>query len=271
MRTMAAAVLLSGLLAGTVAANAATKPTTAIAVPVASVVPVIPVASAKPATKAKISFPPSADLSYSIQAKQKGMPIEGDAVMRWSMTGNSFSISNEARAMIVGKILDTKSEGLIDADGLAPTSITEKRFRRPATTTSFDRSENRITFSSSDEQYPIQGGEQDRNSVIWQLAGVARGMSKKFKTGFVWKVVVAGQRDADEWVFKVVGQDTIHTPLGELNSLHVQRVPTPDSKDQLLDIWLAPTLEWYPVRVRYSEDNGDYIEQTLQELNRKTP
>jgi hypothetical protein len=259
MRTMAAVVLLSGLLSGTVAATAAS---TAIAAPAAP---------AKPAPKAKISFPPSADLSYSIQAKQKGMPIEGDAVMRWNISGNAFSVSNEARAMLIGKILDTKSEGSIDASGLAPTSITEKRFRRPATTTSFDRSENRITFSSSDEQYPIQGGEQDRNSVIWQLAGVARGMPKKFKKGFVWKVVVAGQRDADEWVFKVVGQDTIRTPLGELKSLHVQRVPAPDSKDQLLDIWLAPTLEWYPIRVRYSEDSGDYIEQTLQELNRKTP
>ena len=268
---MAAAILLSGRLPGIVAANRATQPAKAIALPVASTAPTVPVASPKPTAKAKISFPPSADLSYSIQAKQKGMPIEGDAVMRWSMSGNTFSVSNEARAMIVGKILDTKSEGLIDANGLAPTSITEKRFRRPATTTSFDRSENRITFSSSDEQYPIQGGEQDRNSVIWQLAGVARGMPKKFKTDFVWKVVVAGQRDAEEWVFKVIGQDKIDTPLGELNSLHVQRVPTPDSKDQLLDIWLAPTLEWYPIRVRYSEDNGDYIEQTLQQLNRKTP
>jgi len=253
----AAAVLISTMLSGlapeAIAASAAPTTTTA-----------------RPA-KVKINLPPSADLSYSIQAKQKGMPIEGDAVMRWNVSDTTFSVSNEARAMIVGKILDTKSQGIVDANGLAPTGFTEKRFRRPLTTTSFDRSANLITFSSSDEQYPIKGGEQDRNSVIWQLAGVARGMPAKFKTGFTWKVVVAGQRDADEWTFKVVGQDKIRTPLGELNSLHVQRVPVPDSKDQHLDIWLAPTLEWYPVRVRYSEDNGDYIEQTLQQLDRKTP
>lgn len=221
------------------------------------------------ATKYKTNLPPSAELSYTIKAKQKGVPVEGEAVMRWTAGGGKFSVSNEARAMLVGKILDAKSEGAIDAYGLAPATFSEKRFRREKTTTSFDRTSNTISFTASSDSYPIQGGEQDRNSAIWQLISIARAAPAKFKPGSNWTFVVAGSRHAEPWTFKVVKREKLTTPMGELNALHVTRMPQPDDKDQQLDIWLAPSLEWYPVRLRFSDDNGDFIEQTLQKVGAK--
>lgn len=221
------------------------------------------------APKYKTSLPPSAELGYSIKAKQKGIPVNGDAVMRWKLTGASFSATNEAHAMLVGKILDASTEGTVDAYGLAPGKFTEKRFRREPTVTTFDRTAGTISFSTSTQTYPIKGGEQDRNSAIWQLIAVARGAPAKFRPGSSWTFFVAGQRDADEWTFKVINQEKIRTPLGDLNTLHVQKMPPPDSQDQQLDIWLAPSLEWYPARLRFSDDNGDFIEQTLRQLDKK--
>lgn len=220
-----------------------------------------------PAVKQKINPPPNAQLSYAIKAKQKGIPVEGDAVVRWQAGAGRFATSNEARAALIGKILDTRSEGGIDAFGLAPDAFTEKRLRREPTTTSFDRAGKTIRFSASEQAQPLKGGEQDRNSVIWQMISIARAAPGKFKPGASWNVSVAGQRDVDAWTFKVIKQEKIATPLGELNTLHLQRAPGND-KDQHLDIWLAPSLEWYPARLRYSEDNGDYIEQTLQKVSR---
>jgi hypothetical protein len=219
----------------------------------------------------KINPPPSVDLAYKIKARQKGIPLEGEALVHWNAGPNSFSATNEARAILVGKILDAKSEGAIDAYGLAPVRFAEKRFRKPSTTTSFDRAANTIRFSASDLTYPIKGGEQDRNSVIWQLISIARAAPAKFKPGTQWSFFVAGQRDAEQWTFKVIRQEKIRTPLGDLNTLHIDRAPPPDSQDQQLDIWLAPSLEWYPVRLSFSDDNGDYIEQTLQTLTGKAP
>jgi hypothetical protein len=222
------------------------------------------------APKYKVSLPPPAELAYAIKARQKGIPFDGEAVMRWSTAAGGFSATNEARALLVGKILDARTEGAIDVYGLAPRVFTEKRFRREPTTTTFDRAANTIGFSASEQTYPIKGGEQDRNSVIWQLIAVARGASAKFRPGSSWTFFVAGQRDADEWTFKVIRQEKIATPLGELAALHVQRLPPPDSQDQHLDIWLAPALEWYPVRLRFSDDNDDFIEQTLRKVDRKS-
>jgi hypothetical protein len=228
-------------------------------------------AAANAPVKYKTSLPPSAELSYAIKARQKGIPLEGEALMRWSFSANRFSATNEASAVLLGKILDARSEGEVDAFGLAPATFTEKRFRKGTATTTFDREAGTIRFTNSEQTYPIRGGEQDRNSVIWELVAVARGAPARAKPGSSWNFFVAGVRDAEPWIFKVVKQEKIRTPLGEMNALHVTRVPLADSKEQHIDIWLAPALEWYPVRVRYSEDDGDYIEQTLRAINRKTP
>lgn len=227
----------------------------------------VPAANAAP--RYKTNLPPPVELSYSIKARQKGIPVEGDAVMRWSAAAGKFMATNEARAMLIGKILDARTEGSLDNYGLAPASFTEKRVRREATTTTFDRAERTIRFSASGQTYPIIGGEQDRNSVIWQLIAVARAAPGRLKPGSSWTFVVAGQRDADQWTFNVVNQEKLRTPLGDINTVHIERAPPQDSQEQRLDIWLAPSLEWYPARLRFSDDNGDYIEQTLRKLNRK--
>lgn len=227
-------------------------------------------AAAAPATKYKTDLPPSAELAYTIKARQKGIPLEGDGTMRWSFQGGRFHATNEARAVLIGKILDARSEGGVDTFGLAPASYFEKRFRKEPATTSFDRAAGTIRFTNSEQTYPIKGGEQDRNSVIWELVAVARGARGKVKSGASWDFVVAGVRDAEPWSFRVVRQEKIGTPLGELNTLHITRVRPADSTDQHIDIWLAPSMEWYPVRIRYSEDDGDYIEQTLRAISGKT-
>lgn len=215
----------------------------------------------------RVDVPPSAALHYSIRSQQSGLSIGGDATVRWTSNGKTFSASSEARAMLLGKILESNSEGIIDRYGLEPLSFTQKRFRKDATTTTFDRAARRIRFSASQQTYPINGGEQDRNSVIWQLIAVARAAPTRFKPGSSWHFFVAGQHDADPWTFKVVGRDRIATPLGELDALHVLKEPPPDAKGQRVDIWLAPKRAWYPVRLRYTDADGDFIEQTLQQID----
>ncbi len=219
--------------------------------------------------KYRINLPPSAVLDYTIRARQSGLQIGGDASVRWNVQGKTFSAASEARAMLVGTILEATSKGAIDQYGLAPHSFVQKRFRKETTTTTFDRAAGVIRFTGSDRTYPINGGEQDRNSVIWQLIAVARAAPVRFKPGSSWAFFVAGQHDADPWTFRVVGHDRLATPLGELDTLHVLKEPPPDSRDQRVDIWLAPQREWYPVRLRYTDADGDYIEQTLQEIERR--
>lgn len=220
-------------------------------------------------SKPGFNLPPAAELQYTIRAKQSGIPLGGSAMVRWQLDGEKkYSIATETRAMLVGKILDANSQGSIDEHGLAPEKFTEKRLGKAATVTSFEHDSKSIRFTASDASYPIHGGEQDRSSATWQLVAQARAAGDKFKPGSEWKMFVAGRRDAEAWSFKVIDKETVHTALGDYAALHILKAPPPDSKDQQLELWLAPALEWYPVRLRFSDADGDFVDQVLESVKK---
>jgi len=224
--------------------------------------------SAHPAVKRPFSAPPSAALTYAIKAKQHGLTINGTATVQWRAGDGKYSVAAESRAPIFGKILETRSEGAIDDYGLAPASFMEQRFRKEATTATFKRDTKPISFSVGDETYPIRGGEQDRVSIQWQLAANARATPDKFKPGSEWAYFVTARRNAEQWVFKVLKTESITVGGYELSALHLVRQQA-DDKDSQVDLWLAPSMDWYPVRVVFKDADGDYVDQTLDKFTKK--
>jgi hypothetical protein len=67
----------------------------------------------------------------------------------------------------------------------------------------------------------------------------------------------------------MIKSETVKTGVGSVDAVHLIRLPPPDSKDQTLDIWLAPSKEWYPVRIRFTDNDDEYVDQTLQSINRR--
>lgn len=222
------------------------------------------------------SLPPSAELHYLIKAKQKGIPVNGEAKVKWQLSDKTaesknrqnYSVITETRVMLFGKILDASSFGSIGEHGLLPDKFVEKRFGKRESVTRFDRINKSIQFTDSSEIYPLKGGEQDRTSATWQLVALARAAPDKFIAGSEWKMFVAGRRDAEPWSFKVAGAENISTTLGELSTIHIIKSPPPDSKDQQLEIWLAPKLEWYPVRLKFSDADGDMVDQMITTIKK---
>lgn len=219
--------------------------------------------------KRAIDLPPSADLVYNIKARQKGFTLGGDAIVNWRAGNGRYSFHSDTRAQFLGSMIDDRSEGSIDSFGLAPNLFTEKRVRHDPWTTTFERGRNIISFTESKVTYPIKGGEQDRSSVLFQLAGMARAAPESVVAGAEWKFFVAGRRDADVWTFRVVKPEVVQTGIGKVDAIHLIRLPPPDSKDQTLDIWLAPSKEWYPVRIRFTDNDDEYVDQTLQSINKR--
>lgn len=215
-------------------------------------------------------LPPPADLKYAIRAGQKGMWLDGEALVKWRADDGRYTLTNESRAPIFGKILENRSEGLIDEYGIAPLTFYEKRFRKDPYTVTFDREAKAIHFTDGKLSYPIRGGEQDRASVPWQLSALARGNPAKVVPGAEWKMFVAGRRDGETWAFKVGKTDRLPTAMGEIEAVHLVKAPPAGSKEHRIDIWLAPAHEWYPVRVRFSDHDGDdVIEQTIAKITKR--
>lgn len=226
-------------------------------------------AAEHPVIKRPVEMAPPVELVYSIQARQKGFSISGEATVGWRAGGGKYAIRSVTKAMLFGTIIDNRSEGAIDGFGLAPVTFSEKRIRHDPYTTTFDRAAKTISFTESKETYPLLGGEQDRASVSWQLVAIARAQPEKFVPGSEWVFFVAGRRDAEPWTFRVVKKETLKTGIGQVEALHLLRLPPPDSKSQALDIWLAPAQEWYPVRLRFTDSDDEFVDQVLEKIHKK--
>ncbi|WP_338770299.1 DUF3108 domain-containing protein [Massilia sp. METH4] len=221
-----------------------------------------------PSVKRPFDLPPSAELTYSVKASSHGIPLSGNGTITWQHGNGKYTLVTEARSGMFGKVLEYRSEGTIDAYGLAPDTYHEKRIRKGAGTTTFGREAKTINLADSENTVPIHGGEQDRSSAAWQLAAVARAAPQKFTPGTEWNFYVVGRRNAETWSFKVVGTDTVKTGMGDLKAVHFSKAP-PKGKGQQVDLWLAPALEWYPVRLVFLEDDGDSFEQLLDKVTKK--
>jgi hypothetical protein len=224
-----------------------------------------------PAHMRPFNLPPSAELLYSISARQRGFTLSGDATLTWRQGDGKYTINTDSRVALLGKLTENRSQGTIDSFGLAPAEYYDKRFRKDPVTANFDRDAKSISFSDGKQIYQIKGGEQDRVSISWQLIAVARAAKDKFKPGSEWHFFVVGPHDADPWTFRVIGREKVQAgaAIGSVDTVHVLREPPPGSKDQTLDIWLAPSLEWYPVKLRFVDNDRDYVEQTLEKITRK--
>jgi hypothetical protein len=241
------------------------------AAPSEEVTPATPPAaatSATPGTHYQLDPPPSAVLDFAVHAFTDNLDWYGSSILTWKTDGSNYSIQGEVYARFLAKItfLTYSSNGDINEFGIAPQRYTEQKRNRAATDTYFNRDNNRVSFSSSATSYPRVGGEQDRASLIWQLAAIGRGDRDKFAAGKVIDLFVAGVRDGEVWRMQVVGQEDIRLRSGQTATWHVVRQPLPGSLDQRLDIWLAPGQQWYPVRLRFTETNGDYLELSLSNL-----
>ncbi|WP_460838530.1 DUF3108 domain-containing protein [Noviherbaspirillum agri] len=225
-------------------------------------------AAAEVSTRYTVSPPPSAELEYDVQAVRKGQNWFGNGSFRWNANGNNYSLIAKASISILFTIdvLDVKSEGILNELGVAPVLYSEKPWRKPTINTHFRHEEQLISFSASEVTYPYQGGEQDRVSVVWQLASVGRGDATQFTPGTEIDIFVAGKRKGETWRIQVLGEEEIETPYGKLATWHVVRAPQAGSYDERVDIWLAPQQEWYPARVRYTYVNGDYVDLSLSDI-----
>ncbi|WP_342115208.1 DUF3108 domain-containing protein [Pseudoduganella sp. OTU4001] len=218
----------------------------------------------------KVELPPSAKLEMDVKRKDAdGTNWSGSATISWQHDGMTYKAAQEVGvSLLIARVnlLEVSSEGTIDDYGIAPAKFTEKRRNRSATNTHFNQQEQKITFSASERTVPLQSGAQDRATVLFQLAGIGRADVNQY--GQEMNILVGEDRKAEVYRFQLVGEEELETKMGKLVTWHIVRPPRPGSYNAKLDIWLAPSLEWYPVQIRNSEANGAITTQTVTRITK---
>ena len=230
-----------------------------------------PPAAAPPVEQARqyrTVVPASATFELQVDRRDAdGTKWSGVAAMAWHNRGDRYDLTLEAGLnMFITRInlLVLSSEGLIDASGIVPVKATEKRKGRAQTATHFNAGDKLITFSATPATAPWQAGVQDKASLPFQLAAIGRADVKQLAGNI--DILVGEEKNATVFRFQMVGEETLDTAMGALQTWHLRRPPKKGTYSSQLDIWLAPSLQWYPVQIRNTEANGALTTQTVTKL-----
>ncbi|CCD37644.1 unnamed protein product [Candidatus Paraburkholderia kirkii UZHbot1] len=204
----------------------------------------------------RISVPPSGELRYDTLVN--GM-MNQTGTIHWSNDGQHYQMVVSIPLPFVGPYVYS-SKGHIDGFGIAPEQYSEQRGRRAADIAIFNRETKQIVYTKTPQSQPLADGAQDRISVVMQLSSLVRGAPDKYKPGVTRRFSVADNDSNEIWSIETVGDENVQARGGFATARHFTRLPRKEGDRRKLDIWLAPSIGWLPVRILQTEPNGMQIE-----------
>ncbi len=212
--------------------------------------------AAQPSHGLKFSVPPSGELQYdTFYNGVRNQP----GTIHWKSDGQHYEMIVTVPLPFIGTFSWT-SHGHIDAFGLAPDQYIEHRGHRPEDFTIFNRADKLIAFTRTPKSLPLEDGAQDRFSMVMQLASLVRGDPGAYKPGVTREFYVADNDSGEIWPITTIGDETVRTDHGFVTARHFMRLPRHDGDRRRIDVWLAPSLGWLPVRLVQTEPNGTEVE-----------
>nr|WP_141710684.1 DUF3108 domain-containing protein [Paraburkholderia nodosa] len=204
----------------------------------------------------KFSVPPSGELQYdTFYNGVRNQP----GTIHWLSDGQRYEMVVRVPLPFVGEFSWT-SKGRVDAFGLAPDQYIEKRGHRPSDVTVFNRTDKQIVFTRTPNSLALPDGAQDRFSMVMQLASLVRGDPDAYKPGVTREFYVADNDSGETWPITTIGDETVGTDHGYVTARHFMRLPRREGDKRRIDVWLAQSLGWLPVRLVQTEPNGNQFE-----------
>jgi Protein of unknown function (DUF3108) len=210
-----------------------------------------------PAERFALTVPGSMLLHYKVTAHTRGLVLNAESQLRWRHEGNEY----EAKLELSGPLFPSRTQqstGRVTAEGLAPLRFSDKA--RSEEAAHFEREDGKVSFSSNRPDAPLMAGAQDRLSVLMQLGAMIAAKPKNFGPGATISVQTASTREAEVWQFTIQAEETLRLPGGDLATLKLMRNPRKEF-DQKIELWLAPSMDYVPVRLRLTQPNGDWVDQ----------
>jgi hypothetical protein len=188
----------------------------------------------------------------------------GQVTHTWTQDGREYQVETIAEAVgfvswFLGGRLVQRSNGLFTSGGLVPTEYRAELGTRDRTEVArFDWSGRKVALASKGENRLVElpAGAQDPLSMLHQLY-------------FMQPIPDAAQLDIAtgrklyRYVYRVVGETQIETPLGVVRALQMRRQ---DPDGARMDVWLDLDRNLLPARIHSVDRKGMVLEQVIREL-----
>ena len=226
-----------------------------------------PAASA-PATA--FEWPPSTRLSYTLTGDYRG-PVQGQAQVEWLRSGTRYQVNLDisigpAFAPLMSRRIT--SEGEITASGLQPRRYDEETrvVLRDTRRLTIWLDADRVRLPAGTE-LPRPVGVQDSASQFVQMTWLFTQQPELLQAGRSVDIPLALPRRVEPWTYDVLETETLDTPAGPVRAVHVKpRREGRAGQELTAELWVAPTLQYLPVRILIRQDAQTYVDLLIERL-----
>lgn len=214
-----------------------------------------------PGSVLPVTLPNSATLEFNASGQVKGFQYSADAQLRWQHDGQYYQARQSISMFLLGERAQT-SEGLITPKGLQPLNFSDKG--RKTQSAAFDVSSGKAHYSGGQTDAAIGDGVQDRLSVFLQLSALMAAAPEKYPPGTLIELTTSSARSAVRWQFRVGASEALELPFGSVMALRLDKLPGKSSSDQHGSVWLAPSMQYLPVRIKLTQGQDDFVDLQLK-------
>ncbi len=213
--------------------------------------------SGKPAyLQGAVLAPAARQVRYEGPVQYKGISARARSLWAWQHDGQQYQLQVSTKVLLL-ETTET-STGAITPEGLRP--MRYLRTGRGARSASFDAKARQISFDNG-ACAALAAGVQDNVSAFVQLAAVLGGAPAKYPIGASITLPVATNRSLRAWVFKIDGEENLSLRAGAPPLRCIRLVRQGAEPDTL---WLAPSLGYWPARLKVMQEGGDFADQSLR-------
>ena len=217
-----------------------------------------------------LAWPPSTRLSYTLTGNYRG-PVQGQAQVEWLRSGSRYqvhldiSVGPSFAPLIRRRI---SSEGEITDAGLQPRRYDEETkvaLREPRRLTIW-LDADRVRMPAGTE-LPRPEGVQDSASQFVQMTWLFTNQPERLRAGQSLSFPLALPRRLEAWHYDVLETETLLTPAGPVEAVHVKpRRDTRQGGDLTAEFWVAPSLQYLPVRILIRQDAQSFVDLLIERL-----
>ena len=235
----------------------------------ASAAPAAPAASSAMAEGPRDGFdwPTSTRVTYKLTGNVRG-EVHGDAQVEWIRVGTRYQVHLD---LTVGLSFAPLMSRRMSSDGdVTPEGLSPRRYDQE-TTVGFG-ARQRVTVLFEPYAVVLAGGQrherwpgvQDTASQFIQLTYLFSTRPELLRPGGSLEVPLALPRNLSRWIYDVLDEEPVYTPIGTLNAFHLKpRRAVVKSGDLSAEIWFAPQLRYLPVRIRIQQDADTFIDLVI--------
>lgn len=209
-------------------------------------------------------WPVSTRLSYRLTGNVRG-EVNGDAQVEWIRVDDRYQVHLDITVGLSFAPLMTRrmsSHGNITREGLSPrrydqdTKVGFGAHQRVAVL--FEPDAVVLANGQRRERWP---GVQDTASQFIQLTYLFSTRPELLRAGNTLDVPLALPRNISRWAYDVIGEETVHSPIGAIATFHLKpRRAVVKGGDLSAEIWFAPSYRYLPVRIRIQQDAETFID-----------